>query len=364
MVAKLSTDLRRWFTTPPGSIPSDTRLSPREEIAFMVFTTWCVCGLFLDGWSHNVSKPETFFTPWHALLYSGFGASVGWSMYEANRLRLAGEPPPASTADPLLRVGVALVAVGMVGDFAWHTVFGIERSFEALLSPTHLTLMTGGLLLVSGPLRSALRCDEAPTRRTGREAAPLVVSAAMSTALVAFFLQYASAFRGAQVAELVRLAGIGDVAQANAVGGVVGILVTNLLLGGAIALLVRSGPTPPGTFTATATIMAGLSSGLDGFAHPWLVLAAVAGGAGADLAAHRGRPDLAPLAFAVGAWPVWFAIAATTMPFGWSPNVVGGALLFAVLTALGLRLLAFGEAPRPAPSAPRAPSGSAAPASV
>ena len=47
------------------------RLSSRESLAFTVFSLWAVTGLFLDGWSHNHHRPETFFTPWHAVLYSG-----------------------------------------------------------------------------------------------------------------------------------------------------------------------------------------------------------------------------------------------------------------------------------------------------
>lgn len=37
----------------------------------------------------------------------------------------------------------------------WHSRFGIEAGIEALLSPTHLVLALGGMLMVSGPLRAA-----------------------------------------------------------------------------------------------------------------------------------------------------------------------------------------------------------------
>ena len=42
----------------------------------MVFATWLIVGIFVDGWAHNNDKPETFFTPWHALFYSGFLATA------------------------------------------------------------------------------------------------------------------------------------------------------------------------------------------------------------------------------------------------------------------------------------------------
>ena len=47
------------------------------------------------------------------------------------------------------RWGVITFAVGMVGDFAWHQVFGIEVAIDALLSPTHLVLFVAAFAIVS-----------------------------------------------------------------------------------------------------------------------------------------------------------------------------------------------------------------------
>jgi len=39
----------------------------------VITSTLFLLGLFLDGWAHNsIPKLESFFTPWHAVLYSGF----------------------------------------------------------------------------------------------------------------------------------------------------------------------------------------------------------------------------------------------------------------------------------------------------
>jgi hypothetical protein len=39
---------------------------------------WLVAGSYVDGWAHRHHPDlETFFTPWHALLYSGFLAARG-----------------------------------------------------------------------------------------------------------------------------------------------------------------------------------------------------------------------------------------------------------------------------------------------
>ncbi len=40
---------------------------------FMLSSCWLIGGLYLDGWAHlHFPELETFFTPWHGVLYSGF----------------------------------------------------------------------------------------------------------------------------------------------------------------------------------------------------------------------------------------------------------------------------------------------------
>ena len=51
-------------------------LSLRDEAVYMLCGLWMITGLYIDGWAHGAEKPETFFTPWHLVLYSGFGAAV------------------------------------------------------------------------------------------------------------------------------------------------------------------------------------------------------------------------------------------------------------------------------------------------
>ena len=49
---------------PPGSV--------RFDWIMILVIIWGIGGLFLDGWAHtNLPRLETFFTPWHAVLYSG-----------------------------------------------------------------------------------------------------------------------------------------------------------------------------------------------------------------------------------------------------------------------------------------------------
>src|SRR3546814_7325652 len=64
---------QQMMTTPLVDRPS---LNPRERTVAVAFGIWMVVGLFLDGWAHDNNKPESFFTPWHGVLYSGFAAAT------------------------------------------------------------------------------------------------------------------------------------------------------------------------------------------------------------------------------------------------------------------------------------------------
>src|SRR5438445_1003143 len=133
---------------------------PAGALAWLVVfaSAWFVGGVFLDGWAHNHGKVDnTFFTPWHAVLYSGYGALAGVLLAALARNHATGlawrVALPEGYRPSLL--GALVFAVAGLGDMIWHTLFGIEVGTAALLSPTHLMLATGGALMVSGPLRQA-----------------------------------------------------------------------------------------------------------------------------------------------------------------------------------------------------------------
>ena len=139
----------------PAMRPATTR---RQDTITVLLALWLMIGLFVDGWAHNnLDQIETFFTPWHALFYSGFTATALWIAWLVARERSAGrtwrEAIPRGYEGSV--AGVIIFGIGGVGDWLWHTIFGIEVSIDALLSPTHLILLTGILLIFSGPLRSA-----------------------------------------------------------------------------------------------------------------------------------------------------------------------------------------------------------------
>lgn len=200
-------------------------------------------GLYLDGWAHNHGKvDQSFFTPWHAFFYAGFAltaivllatGAVNW-----RRGYTRGAALPAGYGLALL--GSAIFAAGGVGDLIWHTLFGIEEDFEALVSPTHLLLGAGLALIVSAPLRAAWR---RPGGCGWRELGPALLSLCLLTAVFTFFMMFShplmSVIGGARHNHF-----SSDIGQ---MGGIVSLIVIGGLLLGPIFVALRRWRLPVGT---------------------------------------------------------------------------------------------------------------------
>ncbi|NUR14788.1 hypothetical protein [Terrabacter sp. C0L_2] len=122
-----------------------------------------VASVYSDGWAHlNIGGLDTFFSPWHAALYGSFTALallLGTATMVARRRGARWRRAvPAGYAAGI--AGVAVFAAGGVLDMLWHVAFGIEVGIDALVSPTHLLLLVGGVLLLSSPFRSVSRRSE------------------------------------------------------------------------------------------------------------------------------------------------------------------------------------------------------------
>jgi len=121
-----------------------------------LLSCWFIGGLFVDGWAHSHGKVDnTFFTPWHAILYSGYFSMaialivVVWLNHNRGY----------SWQDSIPRViyshyWSSAVHDCRVGDLIWHTLFGFEVGVEPLLSPTHLLLAFSAALMITGPVRA------------------------------------------------------------------------------------------------------------------------------------------------------------------------------------------------------------------
>jgi Tol biopolymer transport system component len=173
--------------------PAASTTSLRMDWILAALSVWLVGGFYVDLWAHAHGRvDDTFFTPWHALLYAG-AASFAIVLGAAAILGRPRSVPLRETLAPPYRVaflGSVLFAIAGVIDLAWHTVFGFEVDVESLLSPSHLLLATSGMLMVGGPIRAAgaRLLDDAP--RTWRTAGPVAIPLAMAVAILVAFTQY------------------------------------------------------------------------------------------------------------------------------------------------------------------------------
>lgn len=294
-------------------------------MAIAVFGTWMIIGLHLDGWAHNTSKPETFFSPWHGILYSGFGAAVIWFALDG-RKRDRVEPP----GDRLMTLGLVLFVVGAFGDGVWHQIFGIEVNIEALLSPTHLLLLIGGFLMVTTPVRWAWLDPDADPSPTFSAFLPQLVCLTLATALVLFFTQYLSAFKG-----IAHVRG-----ELKEVEGLASVFATNLILMFPVIYILRRLRPPRGTFTALFAVVGLFATSLHGFERIELAAPALLAGVVADALVQR-VPDAAVVGLApVVLWSSFFAVANAEQRLVWSVELWAGSIVIASAAASMLGALA------------------------
>lgn len=339
-----------------AAVVGRARLSRRDELVTVALGTWLMVGLFVDGWAHNnLAQLETFLTPWHGLFYSGFTAVAAWVCWQVVRGQQTGRRGLAAVplGYGLGLAGVATFAAGGVGDASWHTLFGIEQDIDALFSPTHLLLFVGIALIVSSPLRAAWTTDPADAAPRYRDFLPVLLSATLLATLVSFMFLYFSAFlTRAPTAEAVGLAARSDTEAVHVTGllvqdGIGSVFTTNLVLLAPLLLLAKRWHVPFGTVTTLVTAVAVLTSVIDEFRAPWLVVAAVAAGLMADLALRwlrpsAGRPGAywaAGLVVPLLLWSAWFAAVGLAEGIGWSLELWTGTILWSGLIGLALGML-------------------------
>jgi len=324
------------------------RLSRREDLATVAFSTWLIVGLFVDGWAHNNQKPESFFTPWHGLFYSGFLATGVWmwSRYERHRSIPAGYG--------LGFAGVVGFAAGGVFDLIWHSIFGIEVSLEALLSPSHMILFASGLLILSSPFRAAWSDTTETAPPLGRFL-PALLSITLVTATVAFFLmEFSPVLMNVATADPYRFVARnvdpdigGWLTDKLRLEGFAAILLTTVILLGPTVLLLRRWRVPSGSFTLLFTTAAVLTSALEGFHRQEVIFAFVVGGFAADLLVQVLAPAVSTSALArtVGGvvplvlWLAYFGVLALFYSVGWSVEFWAGITVMSSLAGLGLAVL-------------------------
>lgn len=96
---------------------------------------------------HILSQPESFFSYPHSLVYSGILLVI--SIFAVNFRKNFSEEKTVKKNNLIIFAGIILILTAGPFDFSWHLKFGLD----GLLSPPHLTLLTGWLLIAIGNLR-------------------------------------------------------------------------------------------------------------------------------------------------------------------------------------------------------------------
>jgi hypothetical protein len=222
--------------------------SQRDDLIGVLFGLALVGGVLADAWAHTniLSSLESFFTPWHALLYGGFAGTAAWTWWLAFRHRRRDQRWWANAwpaGYKLGAIGSLIFLVGGAGDMFWHQIFGIETSLRIAMSPSHMMLAAGGGLLLTSQMRSWWAAGEG-----GLRAVTGVLSAGLGTMMATILIAgMTGANTIAPTREYVAVTG-GGASSTGAAQGIQAYLVGTLVVLIPVLLMLRRRATP---FVAT-----------------------------------------------------------------------------------------------------------------
>jgi hypothetical protein len=335
---------------PKTCIPGYADISLRFEWLMVLSSLWLFAGLYLDGWAHNniPEQIDSFFTPWHLVLYSGYvvSAVILGVMYIVNIRKgyswLQALPPAYMTS----LLGAIIFAVAGNLDFIWHSLFGFEEDVEALVSPSHLSLAVGGVMMMSGPLRAAWQKLDVKQNKISLSA---LLSLFIVIGVFTFFTQFSNAFSHPQVF-------VGYIpSRADTyfwdVALISYVLIPTTILLGAILMSVLRWTLPFGSLTF---LLAGNSMLM--FLMAWrysheqwpVLIAALVGGLLADVLLVRLKPSVQRVkalrwfSFLVPVltFLAYFLSLLLTQGMWWNSNMWLGMIFFSGILGLGLSWLA------------------------
>lgn len=345
--------LRSALIPSAGNTLVEARATRRQDAVTVAIGLWLIGGLFSDGWAHhNVPELEGFYTPWHAALYFSLllaGAWLAW-LGRAGGLRWYLHVPAGYGWGV---VGIGVFASGGLADMGWHLAFGVEAGIDALLSPSHLVLFTGGLLILTSAVRSRWGA--------GDVASPVAMGAlTLVTALVSFFLLYVSEFIANAPTIAFRTLPEGHpqhtASELPAIAGLGGFLITTALLVVPLLWTWQRGRAPRGLLTMLVALTSWLAAAVVD-----LDRAAIFGAAGATLGAIVGEfaldwlenrrlpsslriPTLAGAAI-VSTWTAHIASLAFGVGLVWPVELWSGAVIVSGLAAAVLGGVAVSAPP-------------------
>lgn len=316
--------------------------SVRFDWEVIAVCTWLVVGGYSDAWAHNhVPSLETFFTPWHAVLYTGLLVTIIFLVgaYIRNRLRGYSWKHALPPGYGLSLIGAALFALGGIGDLIWHMLFGIELSINGALSPTHLLLTTSLVLIVSGPYRAAWYRSNGGLKQGLLPLLPMLLSLTYILSVITLIAQIAHPF------VFIWPSYFQQDPFGNQALAVVSILLQTIILMGLVLLTIRRWTLPFGSFTLLFTLNITLLSFMqDNYV---LIIVAVLAGLFADalylwLKPSVTRPaDLRLFAFAVPVvlYLLYFLVLKLTSGVNWTIHLWLGTTFVAGIAGLLLSFL-------------------------
>lgn len=320
-----------------------------EQLIAALTGVWMIVGLFLDGLAHIELEPDSFFTPWHLILYSGFAAASLAVVVPVIRRRTPGRRWRDSIPDGhgATLTGVAMFGSGALFDLAWHELVGFELSNEALLSPSHLVLMFGAVLALSGPVRSGW--GELSKTSSLSSWTPIVISLALLTGVAVFFTSYLTPFGRQSAAafpttsthtHVLDRATPESFAQLRETWGVSGILLSTLILLVPLMLLIRRALPPQGAITLLGIGLGLLVPALGEYTQWSAGIAVVAAFVASDFLVRRTESRLIlGAAMPTVLWSAYFIGLDLTDEVRWSPALWAGAITLSAMIGAVLGLL-------------------------
>jgi hypothetical protein len=129
-----------------------------------------------DITNHLLNKPETFFAPPHAVLYTGVALAILGSVIIFCGWRSSGiHYPELLIPFKLVIAGILMLIVAGPIDFGWHSAFGLD----GLLSPPHFVLLMGMIMSSVGAMLGITKYNNNTTNNvstTSRVSHPSVMT--------------------------------------------------------------------------------------------------------------------------------------------------------------------------------------------
>lgn len=308
--------------------------------AVVALGAWLMVGGYSDGWAHNHLPLDNFFTPWHGAFYSGFLATIIFlvATFIRNRIRGYSWQKAMPAGYELSLLGALTILFSGVGDMIWHTLFGIELSIDGALSPTHIAVIIGLALVVSGPFRAAWQRSNAGSTPNLLSLLPMLLSLTFIFSTITIIAQFAHPFVHTRPSDPEQTFD----SQALAVASIV---FQTVILMGLVLVTVRRWALPFGALTLVFTLnMTFLSFMQD---HYLLILVAALAGLAADLFIKFLKPsaarpnELRLFAFAVPTilYLLYFLALTLTTGVNWTIHLWLGSTVVAGITGFLLSYL-------------------------